>query len=116
MGRIVKSMSFTPTAGIYFTPIFDEAADWASCNCIDDGDRPTVMVAHLNIRNPFMMYGCESHVISVARRDELVAQGYDGVIGMGDGVPFEYVAFDPAQVTIISVDHQPTVKGAVPTI
>lgn len=105
------------TAGIYFTPKFEEAADWAHCNSIDEDDSPTVMVAHLDIRNPFIMTGIESQVISVSRRDELIALGYDGVIGTLEGIPFEYVAFNPEQVTLVDVDYTPPQPGkqAVPT-
>lgn len=101
------------TAGIYFTPKLEEAADWAHCNCIDDDDSPTVMVAHLDLRNPFVMTGIESQVISVSRRDELIALGYDGVVGMIEGIPYEYVAFDPAQVTVVAVDYKPQQPGGM---
>jgi len=91
-------------AGIYFTPNYEEAVNLAHDNCVDDDDTPTVMVAHLDIRKPFVMEGLESQVISVQKRDELLAMGYDGVIGTSRGKPFEYVAFDPSQITIVSVD------------
>jgi hypothetical protein len=94
-------------AGIYFTPKFEDAVSLAHDNCVDEDDRPTVMVAHLDIRNPFVMHGIESQVISESQRDELISLGYDGVIGMSKGVPYEYVAFDPAQVAVIAVDHNP---------
>ncbi len=112
--RQFRPLRWHDTAGIYFTPKFEEAADWAYCNCVDDDDSPTVMIAHLDIQNPFVMTGMESQVISVSRRDELIALGYDGVVGMIEGVPFEYVAFDPEQVTIISVDYAPTPPGQQP--
>jgi hypothetical protein len=95
------------TAGIYFTPKYEDAADWAHCNSIEEGDNPTVMTAHLDIRNPFRMEGIDSQVISVERLDELIALGYDGVIGYIDDTPFEYVAFNAEQVRIVSVDHNP---------
>jgi hypothetical protein len=92
--------------GIYFTPSFGDAVRLAQDNCVDEDDVPTVMEAHVDIRNPFLMYGIESHVISEHRRDELIALGHDGVIGISEGVPFEYVAFDPAQVAVIKVTHR----------
>jgi hypothetical protein len=98
--------------GIYFTPKYDEAADWAHCNSFDEDDNPTVMKAHLNILNPFPMEGIESQVISVKRRDELIALGYDGAIGYTGGTPFEYVAFNAEQVRIVSVDHNPEPPAA----
>lgn len=97
---------YEDAAGIYFTDNFDDAVDLARCNCIEDGDVPTVMVAHVDIKNPFLMYGMESHEISFSRRDELIALGrHDGVIGINPttGERFEFVAFDPKQVTVTEV-------------
>lgn len=95
------------TAGIYFASKYEDAADWAHCNSIEEGDSPTVMTVHLDIHNPFRMEGIESQVISVERRDELIALGYDGVVGYANDTPLEYVAFSPEQVRIVSVDHNP---------
>ena len=94
-------------AGIYFTASFEEAVSLACGNCVDAEDVPTVMVAHLDIRNPFPMEGIASQVISEPERDELIARGFDGVIGTHEGSAFEYVAFHPSQVTIIDVHHNP---------
>lgn len=97
-------------AGIYFTPHFEDAVEHAVGGCIEDGDNPTVMVVNLDIRNPYTIHGIESHVISVSRRDELIAMGHDGVVGINNGQIEEYVAFHPDQVTIIDVLHDPDPK------
>lgn len=95
------------SAGIYFTPEFGVAVELAEGACMEDTDEPTVMVAHVEIRHPHFAHGIESHVISIARRDELISLGHDGVIGLMNGEPFEYVAFDPSQVQIIAVQRNP---------
>jgi hypothetical protein len=53
--RQFSSLRMHDVAGIYFTSRLEDATDWAHCNSIEDGDTPTVMVAHLDIRNPFTL-------------------------------------------------------------
>jgi hypothetical protein len=51
------------------------------------------------------MMGIDSQAISTTRRDELLSLGYDGVIGTHDGMPFEYVAFNPEQIEVVDVRY-----------
>ncbi len=95
------------TAGIYFTSDLRDAIECAHNNCWEEEDVPTVMSVHLDIQNPAFMAGIESQVISVEKRDELIAMGHDGVVGTINGRPYEYVAFRADQVKIIDVEIHP---------
>lgn len=87
--------------GAYFTLDRTTAEDYAEMDASIDGDDPIVMEVYLAIRNPYRATGTESQSISAERRDELEAQGYDGVIGeYPDGL--EYVVFHPEQIKIVS--------------
>lgn len=99
-------LRYDGVGGAYFTPSHEMAVDLAIDGCMEDGDEPTVMTAHLRIANPFFMYGIDSQEITLTRIAELKALGYDGVIGHAEegAEPFEYVAFDPDQVEVVSCD------------
>jgi hypothetical protein len=86
--------------GAYFTPDFDVAKDYAEMDGSIDGDQPYVISAFIRLSNPYRMYEGESHVITTQLRDELVAAGYDGVIGASspDCEPWEFVVFEPSQI------------------
>ena len=60
------------------------------------------IAAYLNIKNPAIDPDIPNRgVTNTAGKDamqELIAQGYDGVIRTEDGVPYEYIAFFPNQI------------------
>lgn len=97
------SRRFEGVGGIYFTPSMPTAADLAEMACCDDGDRATVMKATLTMTNSLEMASHESQVLTIAKIDELVSQGYDSVIGMDAGLVAEYVVFDSEQVVVTAV-------------
>lgn len=100
-----SAVRYDGVGGAYFTTSKQDAADYADMVCIEEGDVPTIMTAHLRLDNPFRMHGTESQEISLTRIAELKSQGYDGVIGVTDqGEDYEYVVFDPDQIAIISCD------------
>lgn len=96
-------------AGIYFTASIEVAWDYARGACLDEGDVPTVMCVRLDVRNPVVLRGISSQVIS---EDDVAAYreaGYDGAVGMDEsGQIYEYVAFDPEQIVVDDVLSEPT--------
>lgn len=96
-------------AGIYFTASIDVAWDFARGACLDEADDPTVMCVRLDLRNPVVLPGISSQVIS---EDDVAAYreaGYDGAVGMDEnGQIYEYVAFDPEQIVVEDVLSYPT--------
>lgn len=105
-----RPLRWDGVGGIYFTARIDDAWDYAETNCVDEDDVPTVISVHLRIRNPKRLVGMESHVLEVERINEIKAAGHDGVIGVDEaGLPFEYVAFDPAQIIHLGVQQRDVV-------
>jgi hypothetical protein len=88
-------------AGIYFTDSVDVAWEFARGACLDEGDAPTVMCVRLDLRNPIVLAGMRSQVISEIDVAAYREAGYDGAVGVDDdGQIYEYVAFDPDQVVV----------------
>lgn len=90
--------------GAYFTDDEDVARDYAETDASVDGTDPIVMQVYLSIRNPYESTDSSFfQSISESERDDLEAQGYDGVIGTYQDGSKEYVVFNPWQVK--SVDN-----------
>lgn len=83
--------------GAYFTDDPELASDFAEMDGGVDGEPAHVIPVYLSLQNPYMAEGIESQSITSARRDELIAMGHDGVIGVFGDVR-EFVAFEPTQV------------------
>jgi hypothetical protein len=108
-----RSERWPGVGGIYFTdqPAAQEYADMAS----DDGEgTPTIIPVYLSLKNPKMIEGAGSQVLTTEQIAELKAQGFDGAVGTRDGKPFEYVAFDPTQIK--SVNNRGTFDPNNPSI
>jgi hypothetical protein len=62
-------------------------------------EQPYVIAAFIRINNPFIMDSYDSQVLSTEQVKGLIANGYDGVLGVnGGGSVAEYVVFDPSQI------------------
>ena len=78
--------------------------------------QPYVISAFIRIKNPFLMYGIDSQVLSTKQVNDLISNGYDGVLGMeDDGSVGEYVVFDPSQIAqfhegVIEIPRNPLVR------
>ena len=86
-----KARQTEDVAGAFFAPEFDRYHEY--------GDR--TYAVYLNITNPkYDVYDMDLSKENAGRmkRDELIAQGYDGVINTEDGKIIEYVAFYPEQI------------------
>ncbi len=76
--------------GAFFAPEYDQYHEY--------GDR--TYAAYLNIKNPAYDVYVDNSITDAGllKRNELIAQGYDGIINTEDGKPYEYVAFYPEQI------------------
>lgn len=85
--------------GAYFSADPDVAASYAEMDAEVEGDAPYIIPVYLSLRNPVVLSDGLSHqVITPEERDAWIAQGYDGVVGVWNGKPIEFVAFHPTQV------------------
>lgn len=86
--------------GAYFTDSFKEAKAHAYMDSEVEGEQPYVISAFIQLRNPFIMRGLDSHAISTEKANELKANGFDGVVNVDEetGEIGEYVVFDPSQI------------------
>lgn len=85
--------------GAYFTSHFQDAKRYACMDSEIDCEQPYVIAAFIRLNNPFVMYGIDSQVLSTRQVKDLIANGYDGVLGVNDdGSVAEYVVFDSSQI------------------
>ena len=86
-----KARQTEDVVGAFFAPEFDRYHEY--------GDR--TYAVYLNITNPaYDVYDMDlsQEEAGLKKRNELIAQGYDGVINTEDGKVIEYVAFYPEQI------------------
>ena len=86
-----KARQTEDVVGAFFAPEFDQYHEY--------GDR--TYAVYLNITNPaYDVYDMDLSETDAGlkKRNELIAQGYDGVINTEDGKVIEYVAFYPEQI------------------
>lgn len=76
--------------GAFFAPEYDQYHEY--------GER--TYPVYLNIKNPAYDVYVDNSITNAGllKRNELIAQGYDGIINTEDGKPYEYVAFYPEQI------------------
>lgn len=98
--RAFKSSRHQDLEGAYFTSSFKEAKAHAYMDSEIDCEQPYVIAAFIRLNNPFVMCGFESQVISTEKAQALMAEGFDGVIGVYEENDLigEYVVFDPNQI------------------
>lgn len=97
--RQFKSSRHEDLEGAYFTDLFTEAKGHAHMDSEVECEQPYVIAAFIRINNPFIMDSYDSQVLSTEQVKGLIANGYDGVLGVGeDGSVGEYVVFDPNQI------------------
>jgi hypothetical protein len=66
---------------------------------VNEEDAPYIIPVQLDIRRAVALFNGESHVLTAEQVAAYRAQGYDGAVGLGgDGIAFEFIAFDPAQI------------------
>jgi hypothetical protein len=115
--RRFKGSRHVDLEGAYFTDTFIHAKSHAHMDSEIDCEQPYVIAAFIRINNPFVMYGSDSEVLSTQQVKDLVANGYDGVLGLGeDDSVGEYVVFDPSQIAPFhdGVIEMPNIPAALP--
>lgn len=92
--------------GFYFMDDPEWASGYAEVAHSDHGGEPVVYAVYLSLQNPLEVDNYDAfegiprdHDAAQKIQDDLVAQGYDGIIVRGKaGNPTEYVAFRPNQI------------------
>lgn len=114
--RQFQSSRHVDLEGAYFTSCFKGAKVCAHMDSEVECEQPYVISAFIRINNPFLMYGIDSQVLSTKQVNDLISNGYDGVLGMeDDGSVGEYVVFDPSQIAqfhegVIEIPRNPLVR------